>query len=155
MRGCPLASQLLDHGLVAAACVVLCRGIRALSLACRWQGTERARLSLCFWGTASLMLAPLHGFLVQSYQWWTSRPYRCPACLVSPFALALALRPSVLVWLAGARLHAGRIAGPHAFDDAAWIAAVVHHPVLAASHLSRFYLATPQSVVHRTLDIGS
>ena len=40
----------------------------------------------------------------------------------------------MLVWVAGARLHAGRNVVPYACADAAWLVACVHRPVLAASH---------------------
>ena len=39
---------------------------------------------------------------------------------------------TMLVWLAGARLRAGRIAGPHVCADAAWMASV-HHASLSSS----------------------
>ena len=113
-----------------------------------WQGTESAHLSGMLLRTASLVVAPLHGFLAQSYQRWILRtpiPAPCVPRLTSvSLQSALALRLCVLVWLAGARLHAGRIAGPHVLDDAAWIA-----------HQSRSHPAASQSAVRRKLDMGS
>ena len=62
-----------------------------------------------------------------TYQWWTLRTPTSVLRVSSYFSLKHG-------WLG--LLHAGRIAGPHVFDDAAWIAATVLHPVLAASHQS-------------------
>ena len=153
VAGVPIGTPAARPWAAAAVGGHQCRLI-ALPRACRCGKAQRVLTSLvCFWRTASLLLAPLHGFLVQSYQWWT---LRIPTgALRASLQIALALRLCVLVWLAGARLHAGRIAGPHVCDDAAWIAATVHHPVQAAPDQSRSRPAASQSAVHRKLDIGS
>ena len=46
----------------------------------------------------------------------------------------------MLVWLAGARLHAGRSAVPFAGADAAWLVAFARPPDVAASTESRTLL---------------
>ena len=46
----------------------------------------------------------------------------------------------MLVWLAGARLHAGRSAVPFDGADAAWLVAFAHPPHVAASTESRTLL---------------
>ena len=43
----------------------------------------------------------------------------------------------MLVWLAGARLHAGQSVVPYAGADAAWLVAFAHPPHVAASTESR------------------